>query len=175
MIVLEIGGNGADVTESFNRMALELGADESMIAAEKEGYERAEANLTAAAEANDVEVTQMYADSDGIYLVKTSDEPENYQFAEMGVDYTEVNTDGDFYWDIFSWENVSQMMTGDVLLVSEEGMQEDELKQQATFAEHPALQAGQIYTWETTSFDYKSRATQMDKLAEILEESESVQ
>jgi len=153
IVAIEIGGSGADVTQSFNKLA---------------------SALTEAAESSDLEVTQMYADASGIYLVKPADEPETAHYTELGVNYTNLNPDGDYYWDIYTWENAADMMTGDVLLLSEEGMQADELSEQATFADHPALKAGQTHQWGVAAFDYHSQAEQMTRLTDILKESKKV-
>lgn len=174
IVAINIGGNGADVIASFNKLASALGATDERIGEAKTEYDAASAALTEAAAATDVEVTQMYADTSGIYLVKPADEPETALYTDLGVNYTNLNPDGDYYWDIYTWENAADMMTGDVLLLSEEGMQADELKAQATFADHPALQAGQTHEWGVAAFDYHSQAAQMTKLADILKASKKV-
>jgi iron complex transport system substrate-binding protein len=174
VVAIEVGGAGIDVIESSNKLAEALGADPEVIAAGKAKYDTAAANLTAVAEETGLEVTQMYADADGVYVVKTADEPETELYASLGVDFTNLNPDGDYYWDIYSWENVSKMMTGDVLLVNVEGFQEDDLLAQPTFAEDPALVAGQVHTWNQAALDYASQAAHMDELAQILLDSKKL-
>ena len=73
-----------------------------------------------------------------------------------------------------SLDAVKTYATGDVLLLSEEGMQADELSEQATFADHPALKAGQTHQWGVAAFDYHSQAEQMTRLTDILKESKKV-
>ncbi len=174
IVAIEIGGSGADVTQSFNKLASALGASEDRIDEARTEYDAAVAALTETAGSSDLEVTQMYADASGIYLVKPADEPETAHYTELGVTYTNLNPDGDYYWDIYTWENAADMMTGDVLLLSEEGMQADELAEQATFADHPALKAGQTHEWGVAAFDYHSQAEQMTRLTDILKESKKV-
>lgn len=174
VIAIKIGGSGADVVSSFNKMAAALGAEQSAIDDAKAGFEAAEADLTAASKASGVEVTQMYADADGIYVVKPADEPETALYTSLGVNYTNLNPEGYYYWDIYTWENAAKMMTGDVLLVNEEGFQQDALADQATFAEHPALKAGQVHTWQVAAFDYRSQTEQMKKLTDILNQSKKL-
>jgi len=171
VVAIKVGGKGADVIASLNKLSEALGADEDTIAAAKEKYDAAAADLTAAAKETDLEVTQMYADASGIYVVKPQDEPETELYSELGVKYTNANPDGYYYWDIYSWENAGQAMTGDVLLVNVEGFQQSDLEAQATFASHPALAANQAFTWIVSSFDYASQAEHMNQLAELLRES----
>ncbi|MBB2976666.1 iron complex transport system substrate-binding protein [Microbacterium endophyticum] len=174
IVAIEIGGNGSDVIDSFNSLASALGVSDDTISEAKTEYDAAAADLTAAAAENDVEITQAYADTDGMYVVKPEDEPETALYGSLGVNFTNLNPDGDYYWDIYSWENVGDMMTGDVLLMNVEGLQEDDLLEQATFADDPALSAGQVYPWQVAAFDYASQAEQMTKLADIIRSADKV-
>jgi len=174
IVAIEVGGAGSDVIESMTSLAEALGASEETIAAGKAEYDAAAADLTAAAEESGLEVTQMYADADGIYVVKPEDEPETQLYGTLGVDFTDANPDGDYYWDIYSWENAAQMMTGDVLLVNVEGFQEADLLAQPTFATHPAIVAGQMHPWNGAALDYASQAKHMTELAQILRESKKL-
>lgn len=174
VVAIEVGGRGLEVIESLTSLAEALGADGDAIADAQASYDEAAADLTAATEETDLEVTQMYAAADGIYLVKPEDEPETQLYGELGVTFTDLNPDGDYYWDIYSWENAADMMTGDVLLVNIEGFQSDDLEAQATFADHPALQAGQVHTWNGAALDYASQAEHMELLAQILRDSADV-
>ncbi len=174
IVAIKVGGNGLDVIESLTELAEALGADDETVAAAKAKFDAASADLTAAAKENNLEITQMYADADGVYVVKPADEPETQLYRSLGVTFTDLHPDTDYYWDIFSWENVGQMMTGDVLLVNVEGFQEADLKAQPTFASHPALVAGQVHTWNGAAMDYASQAAQMEKLAQILRTSKNV-
>ncbi|TIC86398.1 ABC transporter substrate-binding protein [Nocardioides sp. GY 10127] len=172
---IEIGGKGIDVVESTTSLALALGADEDEVAEDKKSFEAAAADLRSATEANPgIEVTMMYADADGVYVVKTADEPESQLYSTYGVDYTDLHPKGAYYWDIYSWENAAEMMTGDVILANVEGYQADDLADQPTFADDPALVAGQVYSWNGAAMDYASQATQMTTLAKIISEAKDV-
>lgn len=176
LITIEVGGKGQDVVDSLNRLALALGAEQSTVDEAKSEFDAAAADLADAAETSGVEVTQMYADaSSGIYVAKPDDEPEMELYRQYGVDFTDLNPDdGNYYWDVYSWENASQMSTGDVLLVNVEGFQADDLAAQPTFASHPALVAGQVHAWNGAAMDYRSQAAHMAELAEILRSSQDV-
>ena len=174
IIAIKVGGAGMDVIASINRLSQALGASDDTIAAAKAKFDTAATDLTAAAAESNVEVTQLYADADGIYVVKPADEPETQLYQSLGVKFTDLNPTGYYYWDIYSWENAAQMMTGDVLLVNVEGYQQADLEAQPTFASHPALAAGQIHAWNDVALDYASQAAHMTQLAQLLRSSKAV-
>lgn len=175
LAAIKIGGEGLQVVESTTALAEALGADEEVVADAKQDFEEARDELAAAAEEHpDIEVTQMYAAADGVYVVKVGDEPETQMYAEFGANFTDLNPDGKYYWDVYSWENAAKMMTGDVLLVNVEGFGEDDLAKQPTFAQDPALRAGQVHSWNGAAMDYASQAEQMEQLAEIIEDAKDV-
>lgn len=161
---VKVGGQGLTLIESNAKLAVALGADQAKVDADKATFDAAAAKLTAAAKASDIEVTQLYADADGLYLVKPEDEPQTQLYKSLGVNLTELNPEGYYYWDIYSWENAGKAMTGDVLMLSPEGFQIAELKKQPTFAKHPALVAGQVYPNPYTAMDYSAQAKAMDVL-----------
>ncbi|MEF2977626.1 ABC transporter substrate-binding protein [Subtercola sp. YIM 133946] len=171
IVAIKIGGKGSDVIDSINRLSSALGASDDTIAAAKQKFDDAAADLTAAAKETDLEVTQMYADADGVYVVKPADEPETELYQSLGVKFTDLNPTGYYYWDIYSWENAAQMMTGDVLLTNVEGFQAADLAAQPTFVSDPALVAGQVHTWNQEALDYASQAKHMTELAQVLRES----
>jgi len=174
VVAIKVGGEGIKVIESGAKLALALGADQAKVDADKATFEAAEAKLSAAAKSTDIEVTEMYADADGIYLVKPEDEPQTQLYKSLGVRLTEPKPDGDYYWDIYSWENAGKTMTGDVILLSVEGYQVDDLKKQATFAKHPALVAGQVYPNPYIAMNYSAQAAAMDTLTGYLTSAKKV-
>lgn len=171
---VKVGGKGLDVIQSNAKLAVALGADQAKVDADKAAFDAAATKLTAAAKDSGLEVTVMYADADGVYLVKPEDEPQTQLYKSLGVKLTELKPDGPYYWDIYSWENAGKVMSGDIILLSAEGYQVDDLKKQATFAKHPALQAGQVFPNAYTSMDYASQAKLMDQLAGWLTQSKKV-
>jgi len=174
IVTIKVGGKGLDVIESNAKLALALGADQAKVAADKQAFETASANFGKVAKDTGLEVTAMYADADGIYLVKPEDEPETQLYKSLGLNYTELNPDGDYYWDIYSWENAGKVKTGDVILLSNEGFQKADLLKQATFADHPALVAGQVHERRVSPMDYSSQAKNLDHIAGILSSSKDV-
>lgn len=168
LAAVKVGGKGLAVIESNAKLAIALGADQAKVDADRATFDAAAAKLTAAASTSDLEITQMYADADGIYLVKPKDEPQTELYQSLGVKLTELKPSGDYYWDIYSWENAAKTMSGDVIMLSVEGFQIDDLKKQATFAKHPALVAGQVYANPYTAMNYSSQAKALDQLTEYL-------
>ena len=171
---VKVGGEGFAVIESNARLAVALGADQAKVDADKAVFDASSAKLSETAKASDLEVTFMYADADGIYLVKPKDEPQTQLYQSLGVKITEIHPDGDYYWDIFKWENASDMMSGDIIMLSNEGFQTEDLKKQKTFASHPALVAGQVYPNPYTAMDYSAQAKAMDTLTGYLTTAKKV-
>lgn len=174
VIAVKVGGTGLGLIESNAKVALALGAEQATVDAAKATFDTAAANLTKVAAEHPLEVTVMYADADGIYLVKPEDEPQTELYKSLGVKLTELNPDGAYYWDIYSWENAGKVMGGDIILLSNEGYQIEDLKKQATFATHPALVAGQVHSNPYVAMDYAAQAKTMDQLAAWLSESQDV-
>lgn len=175
IVTVKVGGTGLAVIDANVKLAEDLGAKAATVAAAKAKFDSAAARLTAAAKAHpDIEVTQMYADADGIYVVKPDDEPVTQLYKSLGVDFTDLNPKGLYYWDKYSWENAADMMTGDVVLVNKEGYQRADLEKQATFANDPAMKAGQLYSWIDAALNYSAQASQMNKLAAMIEKAKPV-
>ncbi|MGN7191176.1 ABC transporter substrate-binding protein [Curtobacterium sp. MCBA15_004] len=169
---VEWGGKGEDVIEEIADLAESLGAPESKVEAAEKRFDAAEDELEKAAKASDVSVVSMYADGDGAYVTRPSDEPTLQMYSSFGVDFVDPKPKG-FYWGIYSWENAGQI-TGDVLLLSQQGYQVADLEKQPTFADNPALRAGQVHSWTFPALDYASQADYMTKLAGWLTESKKV-
>lgn len=174
VVAIKVGGAGLDVIKANTKLALALGADQAKVDADAKAFEASAANLKKVADEKGLKVSAMYADADGIYLVKTADEPETQLYASHGVDYLSLNPGGDYYWDIYSWENAAKVKKADVILLSNEGYQAADLRKQATFADDAALKAGQVFERRVSPLDYSSQAKNMDVLAGQLQQSQKV-
>ena len=141
VVTVKVGGPGLDLIKANTRLALALGADAGKVEAARAAFEASAANLGKVAGEKGLKVAAMYADADGVYLVKTNDEPETQLYASVGVDYLTPKPDGAYYWDIYSWENAGKVKGADVILLSNEGYQLADLRKQPTFADHPAASA----------------------------------
>ena len=166
LVTIYMGGEGEKVIERTADLAVALGADPDVIAATKDDFDKAAEQLTAAAEKSKVQVTVMYADADGVYIVKAADEPTTQLYSDLGVKFTQPTPEG-YYWGIYSWENATEI-GGDAVLLSKDGYQRDELLKQKTLAGNAALTADQVHTWGLAPMDYAAQADYMTELADWL-------
>ncbi len=166
------GGKGEDVITTIADLAESLGAKESTVDAAEDRFETAADDLEKAAKESDLSVVSMYADGDGAYVTRPSDEPTLQMYTSFGVDFVNPKPKG-FYWGVYSWENAGQI-TGDVILLSQQGYQVADLEKQPTFADNAALDAGQVHSWTFPALDYASQAGYMTKLAGWLEDSKKL-
>lgn len=120
--------------------------------------------MHAVAAGSDVKVTAMYADSDAVSVAKPADDPALRMYEEDGVKMF-VPTPTGYYWGNYSWEN-STKIGGDMILLEQSGYSEADLKKQLTFADNPALKAGQVHTWASAGMDYTQQAEYMLELAD---------
>lgn len=172
VVQVKWGGEGEDVIETIADLAESLGAEESTVDAAEERFDKAEDELEKAAKSSGVSVVSMYADGDGAYVTRPSDEPTLQMYSSFGVDLVDPKPEG-FYWGIYSWENAGQI-TGDVILLSQQGYQVSDLEKQPTFADNAALKAGQVHSWTFPALDYASQADYMTKLAGWLDDSKKL-
>ncbi len=169
---VEWGGKGEDVIEHIADLAESLGAKESVVEQAEQRFDAAEDELEKVTKAKQLSVVSMYADGDGAYVTRPSDEPTLQMYSSFGVDLVTPKPEG-FYWGVYSWENAGQI-TGDVILLSQQGYQVADLEKQPTFADNAALQAGQVHSWTFPALDYASQADYMTKLAGWLEDSKQL-
>lgn len=166
------GGKGEDVIEDIADLAESLGAKESTVEKTEQRFDAARDELEKVTKEKDLSVVSMYADGDGAYVTRPADEPSLQMYQSFGVDLVNPKPKG-FYWGIYSWENAGQI-SGDVLLLSQQGYQVADLEKQPTFADNAALTAGQVHSWTFPALDYASQADYMTKLAGWLEDSKKL-
>jgi iron complex transport system substrate-binding protein len=166
------GGKGLDVIKDITGLAESLGAEQSKVDAAEKRFDTAKTKLETAAKESDLTVVSMYADGDGAYVTRPADEPTLQMYTDFGVDLVNPKPKG-FYWGIYSWENAGQI-TGDVILLSQQGYQVADLEKQPTFADNKALVAGQVHSWTFPALDYASQADYMTDLAGWLSDSKKL-
>lgn len=166
------GGDGQDVIEDIADLSESLGAQESVVEKAETTFDTAAKALGAAGKKTGLQVTSMYADPDGVYVAKASDDPTLHMYKRLGVDVTDPDTKG-WYWSISSWENAGST-PGDVILLSQQGYQRADLAKQPTFADNPALTADQVHTWTFPALDYVSQTAYMEQLTKWLDDSRKV-
>jgi iron complex transport system substrate-binding protein len=174
IVTIAMKGTAVDVIKRTADLAVSLGvpADTGVIATSKADYDRAAAELTAAAKKGlRVEVVAAYPD-EGLYVAKAKDDPALRMYTDLGVTFVDPGGTA-YYWGTLSWENVGKL-PADVVLYSKRAMSKDDMMKQATFARTPAAQAGQVYPWVFAGMDYVAMAAYMHELAGYLEGSRTV-
>ncbi|MGG7307583.1 ABC transporter substrate-binding protein [Curtobacterium sp. AB451] len=172
VVQVKWGGKGEDVIETIAKLAESLGAKESTVDKAEDRFETAADDLEKVAKDSDLSVVSMYADGDGAYVTRPTDEPTLQMYTSFGVDFVNPKPKG-FYWGIYSWENAGQI-SGDVILLSQQGYQVADLEKQPTFADNAALEAGQVHSWTFPALDYTSQAAYMQQLAGWLQDSKKL-
>ncbi|TCU48387.1 ABC transporter substrate-binding protein [Curtobacterium sp. PhB146] len=172
VVQVKWGGKGEDVIEKIADLSESLGAKESTIEAAEKRFDTAGDELEKVAKEQDLSVVSMYADGDGAYVTRPTDEPLLQMYSSFGVDFVNPKPKG-FYWGIYSWENAGQIKA-DVLLLSQQGYQVADLEKQPTFADNAALEAGQVHSFTFPALDYASQAGYMTELAGWLEDSKKL-
>ncbi|OIH94404.1 ABC transporter substrate-binding protein [Curtobacterium sp. MCBA15_001] len=172
VVQVKWGGKGLDVINDVTGLAESLGAEQSKVDAAEKRFDTAKTKLETVAKEQDLRVVSMYADGDGAYVTRPSDEPTLQMYSDFGVDLVTPKPEG-FYWGIYSWENAGQI-SGDVLLLSQQGYQVADLEKQPTFADNAALAAGQVHSWTFPALDYASQAQYMTELAGWLQDSKKL-
>lgn len=164
------GGKGADVIADVTDLVVSLGAARAVVDAAQEDFDAAAAGLEDETRDHDVRVTALYADHDGVYVGRPDDVPALQLWASHGVDLTVPGPAG-YAWGVYSWPNAGKVR-GDVLLLSDQGYQAGDLARQPTFADQPALVAGQVHPWTSPVMDAASQALAMRQLTDWIAASE---
>jgi iron complex transport system substrate-binding protein len=139
----------------------------------KADFEKAAAELTAAA-ASGVTVLPVYAtEADGWWMAKAPDDPSLRLYQDLGVTFVDPGGD-DYFWNAVGWEEVTDHPS-DVLLYSLRfSMTPEEIAAQPTAALLPAVRAGQLHPWKYIGMDYQAQAAYMAELAGFLTGAEKV-
>jgi len=169
IVTIVWGGSAGDVIERTADLAESLGVDfgSGDLAAMKQDYEDASAQLTEAA-AGGISVLPVYAtEADGWWMAKAPDDPSLHLYEELGVNFVDPGGD-DYFWHTVGWEEVTGYPS-DVLLYSLRfSMSPEEIAAQPTAGLLPAVQAEQLYPWKYIGMDYQAQAAYMEELAGYL-------
>jgi iron complex transport system substrate-binding protein len=165
-------GTGVDAVDRVTTLAESLGAEQRVVDAAQDRFDAARERLRAVADRSDVRVVSLYADADGVYVTRPSDEPTLQLLEDTGVDVVTPGPAG-YYWGVYSWPKAGNV-AGDVVLLSQRGWQVAEIEERPTLADSPAFEAGQVRDWPAPALDLVSQATAMTDLAGWLEDSRRV-
>ncbi len=165
-------GSGIDAVDRVTSLARSLGASRSVVDAARRRFDEARDRLRTVAEGTDVRVVSLYADADGVYVTRPSDEPTLQLLEDAGVDVVTPGPAG-YYWGVYSWPK-ARNIAADVVLLSQRGWQVAQIEERPTLADSPAFEAGQVHSWPAPALDLVAQATAMTDVAEWLADSRRV-
>jgi len=165
------------IIERYGELAAALGADPAAtpVTEAKARFEAAGAALkTLAAGKPDLKIMVVTATPDNLYVAYVPDHPDLTYFKELGLTIvspaTPTESEGGF-WEVLSWENADKY-DADVILVDAraQSMKVAEMAKKPTWAELPAVKAGQLYAWHAAErYSHLGYAKVMEELKGNLE------
>jgi len=188
--ILKINPNVAGITvarvpltrpiEHYARLAASLGADTNAekVTAAKARFEAAAEAVRQAAKANPgIRVLACSASADLFYVSNPHVSADLMYFAELGVDVVVPDKpDADGYYESLSWENAGKY-PADLLLLDDRStaLQPKDLTGKPTWAQLPAVKAGQVSPWDTVPrFSYAGAAPLLERLAKAISSAKKV-
>jgi iron complex transport system substrate-binding protein len=173
-----IGINGSPKTmdeaiQKFVDLAGQLGADTGSadLAAAKAAYDDALTSIAQVSASSGLKVVVMSPATDTLYVADPNYLPEFATLAAKGLDVmTPVDADQQVFKQV-SWEQASDYADADVILVDARGYDavEKDLLDIPTWANLPAVKAGQVYNWYASApYSYKQYASIYQELADEL-------
>jgi len=159
---------------TFVTLAGKLGADttSAALAKQKAAYEKALADVAAAATSSGLKVVVMSPSTDSLYVANPGYLPELETLTKDGLDVmTPVNADAQVFTQV-SWEQAPDYADADVILVDARSYdaQKADLAKISTWANLPAVKAGQVYPWYAAApYSYKAYAKIYQQIADELQ------
>jgi len=179
-IIALSGVQAADVaTARFAELAAALGADmeSDTVMADLERWETAEVAFQAAlAEKPEITATFIAPDADMFYIANPEVAGDVMYFRELGLTIPDVTIDeaNGTYWQYLSPEEIGTYAT-DIYFSSYRSMPIDEFIAIPTVAAMPAVQAGQVFTWnQDVIMSYLGLAEIVEGLTEAITASSIV-
>ncbi|GFH33978.1 ABC transporter substrate-binding protein [Streptomyces pacificus] len=168
------------VLQRHVELAESLGADTgaAKVTDAKAAFEKAAARLRAAARAKpEIKVLVGSASADLFYVSSPARPTDTLYFKELGVNFvTPGNLDEGGWFEGLSWENVDRY-PADVIMMDNRAsaLQPDALKSKPTWAQLPAVQAGQVVPRVTEPiYSYEKCTPILEDLAEAIENATKV-
>lgn len=166
--------------QTFVTLAGKLGTNtrSAALAKEKAAYEKALTDVAAAAKSSGLKVVVMSPSSDSLYIANPRHLPELATLTKAGLDVvTPVNADDAQVFTQASWEQAPDYADADVILVDARSYdaQKADLSQIPTWANLPAVKAGQVYPWYAAApYSYKAYAKIYQQLADELKKAKKL-
>ncbi|WP_406427282.1 ABC transporter substrate-binding protein [Streptomyces sp. NBC_01589] len=157
-------------------LAASLGADvkAAKITAAKARFEKAAARLRAAAKSKpNIKVMIGSASQDLFYVSLAKTSADTLYFQELGVKFVEPKVNAAGFFEELSWENVDKY-DADVIMMDNRSsaLQPDALTSKPTWAQLPAVKAGQVIPRTTEPiYSYDKCAPILEDLAKAIEDA----
>lgn len=160
-------------------LAASLGADvrSKKVTDAKAAFEKAAARLRAAAKSQpNIKVMVGSASQDLFYVSLAKTSADTLYFQELGVQFVEPKVNAAGFFEELSWENVDKY-DADIIMMDNRSsaLQPDALTSKPTWAQLPAVKAGQVIPRTTEPiYSYDKCTPILDALAEAIEKAEKV-
>ena len=157
-------------------LAASLGADvkAAKITAAKDRFEKAAARLRAAAKSKpNIKVMIGSASQDLFYVSLAKTSADTLYFQELGVKFVEPKVNSAGFFEELSWENVDKY-DADIIMMDNRSsaLQPDALTSKPTWAQLPAVKAGQVIPRTTEPiYSYDKCAPILEDLAKAIEDA----
>ena len=160
------------VVARIGELASALGSDpgSAEVSTAKADADAAAAEFAAAVEANPgLTAIFIFANDDGIFVANPKVVSDLLYFAELGLQMPELDVAETEYWDTLSWEQANKYPADVIFTTARAPISLDDLKAHPVFSLLPAVQAGQIATWnDTHQLSYQGLATALRETAAVL-------
>ncbi|MFI6326349.1 ABC transporter substrate-binding protein [Nonomuraea sp. NPDC050556] len=172
--VMLTGKSAAEVIQRYGTLARQLGADVNTpeITQAKKRFESAQAELeTLVAKGLKIEIVS--GSPDALYVSTPEMVPDFKLLSDAGLDVVRPKVDAQGYFETLSWENADKYKADVILFDSRtQATQLAEMKKKPTFAELPAVKAGQAYPmWVETPYSYQKWADELEGLVANLKKA----
>ncbi|KUJ70113.1 ABC transporter substrate-binding protein [Streptomyces albus subsp. albus] len=163
----------------YAELAASLGADlkAPKVVSAKERFEKAAENLRRIAKSSRIKVMACSGSPELFYVSNPAANADLIYFRELGVDFVEPSkTDKGGYYESLSWENVDKYGADLLFLDNRTGtLQPKDLAGKPTWAQLPAVKAGQITPWSSEPrFSYAGAAPLLEALAKAIQDAKKV-
>jgi iron complex transport system substrate-binding protein len=145
-----------DQIAKYQELAVALGADieaEAVKTASDRFQTASDAVAAAAADNPGIKTMAVYPADDGMYVAQVEITGDLSYYESLGVEMVRPVGEGNFYWEILSWENADKH-AADLIMVDSRGLKGGDLESAvASVADNPtwnalpAVQAGQLVAW----------------------------
>jgi iron complex transport system substrate-binding protein len=156
----------------IGELAAALGADleGAGVSTAKADAETAAAEFVAAVEANpELTAIFIFANDNGIFVANPKVVSDLLYFAELRLKMPELDVADTEYWETLSWEQANKYPVDVIFTTERAPLSMDDLKANPVFSLLPAVQAGQIATWnDTHQLSYQGLAAALRETAAAL-------